>query len=87
MCSRGLSFVDLSEQGPASCLGGLLYPLILDGHGDEVIDANGVVLPLGRPLRPLRPAQWHYTSFAHVMRFLPPSNAVAPVNVVLPQNP
>lgn len=61
-------------------------PLIIDSHGDEVVDENGVTISLGIHLRPFRQAEWYYTSFDHAMRFLPSGNAVAPANMLLLPN-
>jgi cell wall-associated NlpC family hydrolase len=45
-------------------------PLIIDSHGDDVKDSNGVPIPCGIHLRPVRPNSWYYHSASHAHRIL-----------------
>jgi cell wall-associated NlpC family hydrolase len=43
-------------------------PLILDSHGDNVKDSNGVHIPAGIRLRPLRKDSWYFRRASHALR-------------------
>lgn len=43
-------------------------PLILDSHGDNVLDANGKHIPCGIHLRPFKEDSWYYKSAVHATR-------------------
>ncbi len=45
-------------------------PLILDSHGADVKDANGVMIPAGIHIRPFRPGSWYAKSSDHAHRIL-----------------
>jgi hypothetical protein len=43
-------------------------PLIIDSHGDDVKDSNGVNIPNGIQLRPFRDKSWYHHSASHAIR-------------------
>lgn len=43
-------------------------PLILDSHGSDVVDSNGVHIPAGVHLRPFRERSWYDHSADHALR-------------------
>jgi len=43
-------------------------PLIIDSHGGEVKDSNGVNIPCGIHLRPFRDKSWYHHSADHAIR-------------------
>jgi len=45
-------------------------PLILDSHGADTRDANGVVIPNGIHLRPFREGSWYAECAAHAVRIV-----------------
>jgi cell wall-associated NlpC family hydrolase len=45
-------------------------PLVLDSHGEGVLDADGVSIPSGVQLRPYREKSWYNNSAAHALRLL-----------------
>jgi hypothetical protein len=45
-------------------------PLILDSHGEDVKDSNGVLVPRGIHLRPYRPGSWYDKSTSHALRLI-----------------
>lgn len=45
-------------------------PLIMDSHGAEVKDSNGVQIPSGIHIRPFRPGSWYAKSSDHAHRIL-----------------
>jgi hypothetical protein len=45
-------------------------PLIIDSHGDEVRDDQGVPIPCGVQLRPFREHSWYNKSASHALRIL-----------------
>jgi cell wall-associated NlpC family hydrolase len=44
---------------------------VMDSHGGEVIDSNGVKIPSGPQIRPFREKSYYFNSFDHVLRFFP----------------
>jgi len=45
-------------------------PLIMDSHGSDVKDSNGVAIPDGIHLRPFRPSSWYAKSSDHAHRII-----------------
>lgn len=45
--------------------------LIMDSHGDVVVDSNGNEIPSGPELRPFREDSYYFNSFDHVVRYFP----------------
>lgn len=45
-------------------------PLIMDSHGSDVKDSNGVLIPDGIHLRPFRPSSWYAKSSDHAHRII-----------------
>lgn len=43
-------------------------PLIIDSHGDDVKDSNGIPIPNGIQVRPFREHSWYYESCSHAHR-------------------
>lgn len=43
-------------------------PLIIDSHGEDVKDSNGVAIPCGIRLRPFHENSWYYHSASHAHR-------------------
>lgn len=44
--------------------------LIIDSHGDDVKDSNGVPIPCGVHLRPFTQRSWYYHSASHALRIV-----------------
>lgn len=45
-------------------------PLIIDSHGEGVVDSNGASIPPGIQLRPFRDKSWYYREADHAFRVL-----------------
>lgn len=45
-------------------------PLVIDCTGPDHKDSNGNTIPIGVQLRPFRPNEWYYKSFAHAHRLI-----------------
>jgi cell wall-associated NlpC family hydrolase len=43
-------------------------PLVIDSHGEDVRDSNGVAIPCGVHLRPFRENSWYNHSASHALR-------------------
>ena len=45
-------------------------PLIIDSHGEDVVDSAGVAIPCGVHLRPFRENSWYNHNASHALRVL-----------------
>lgn len=45
-------------------------PLMIDSHGDEVVDSDGKHIPCGVHIRPFKPNSWYFRKAAFAMRIL-----------------
>jgi cell wall-associated NlpC family hydrolase len=46
-------------------------PLIIDSTGTDIKDSNGVTIPDGVHIRPVRASSWYFRSMSHALRIIP----------------